>query len=89
MAAAVGSAVLDVIERERLAEQAERVGAYLRARLGEVAASASRRSRQVRGPGLFVGVELDCDAPGEPTSAGASRTASAGAAFSSAPPGHA
>ena len=62
MAAAVGSAVLDVIERERLAEQAERVGAYLRARLAEVAASHPV-IRQVRGPGLFVGVELDCDAP--------------------------
>ena len=42
VAAAVGSAVLDVIERERLAEQAERVGAYLRARLTEVAARAAR-----------------------------------------------
>ena len=64
VAAAVGSAVLDVIERERLAEQAERVGAYLRARLTEVAASHAV-IRQVRGPGLFVGVELDCDAPGQ------------------------
>ncbi len=64
VAAAVGSAVLDVIERERLAEQAERVGAYLCGRLAEVAASHSV-IRQVRGPGLFVGVELDCDAPGQ------------------------
>ena len=64
VAAAVGSAVLDVIERERLAEQAERVGAYLRARLTEVAASHAV-IRQVRGPGLFVGVELDCDARGQ------------------------
>lgn len=63
VAAAVGSAVLDVIERERLAEQAERVGSYLRARLIEVAASHPV-VRQVRGPGLFVGVELDCDPPG-------------------------
>ena len=66
VAAAVGSAVLDVIERERLAEQAERVGAYLRARLTEVAA-AHPVIRQVRGPGLFVGVELDSDAPGHET----------------------
>ena len=64
VAAAVGSAVLDVIERERLAERAEHVGAYLRARLTEVAASHPV-IRQVRGPGLFVGVELDCDAPGQ------------------------
>ena len=58
--------MLDVIERERLAEQAERVGAYLRARLTEVA-SAHPLIRQVRGPGLFVGVELDNDAPGNET----------------------
>ncbi len=62
VAAAVGSAVLDVIERERLAERAERVGAYLRARLAEVGA-AHPVVRQVRGPGLFVGVELDCRPP--------------------------
>jgi 4-aminobutyrate aminotransferase-like enzyme/Ser/Thr protein kinase RdoA (MazF antagonist) len=62
VAAAVGSAVLDVIERERLAEQAARVGAYLRARLVEVAATHPV-VKQVRGPGLFVGVELDCDRP--------------------------
>ena len=62
VATAVGSAVLDVIERERLAERAERVGAYLRARLTEVAASHPV-IRQVRGPGLFIGVELDCDVP--------------------------
>ncbi len=62
VAAAVGSAVLDVIERERLAERAERVGAYLRARLADVGASHPV-VRQVRGPGLFVGVELDCEPP--------------------------
>ena len=64
VAAAVGTAVLDVIERERLAEQAERVGAYLRARLAEVAASHAV-VKEVRGPGLFIGVELDCDPPGQ------------------------
>jgi len=64
VAAAVGSAVLDVIERERLAERAALVGGYLRARLGEVAASHPV-VKEVRGPGLFVGVELDCDLPGQ------------------------
>ena len=78
--------MLDVIERERLAEQAERVGAHLRARLTEVAA-AQPAIRQVRGPGLFVGVELDCDAPGQETIGSGSQTASAGGASSSARPG--
>ncbi len=64
VAAVVGSAVLDVIEREHLAARAEQVGAYLRGRLAEVAASHAPMT-QVRGPGLFVGVELDCDQPGQ------------------------
>ncbi|MEI7761046.1 MAG: aminotransferase class III-fold pyridoxal phosphate-dependent enzyme [Thermoleophilia bacterium] len=63
VAAAVGTAVLDVIERERLAEQAERVGSYFRERLSEVAASHAV-VREVRGPGLYIGVELDCESLG-------------------------
>jgi 4-aminobutyrate aminotransferase-like enzyme/Ser/Thr protein kinase RdoA (MazF antagonist) len=55
VAAAVGSAVLDVIEDERLDHHAEIVGAYLRARLEERLGERAA----VRGPGLFVGVELD------------------------------
>jgi len=65
VAAAVGTAVLDVIEREHLAERAGRVGAYLRARLGEVAGSHPVVT-DVRGPGLFIGVELDGDSTGRP-----------------------
>ena len=87
MAAAVGTAVLDVIERERLAEQAERVGAYLRMRLTEVASSHAVIT-EVRGPGLFIGVELDCDASGAPTSGRSSPTVSAVVAFWSAPQAH-
>ncbi len=54
---AIGLAVLDVIEDERLQAQAERVGAYLLGRLGEL----KRRHiviGDVRGLGLFVGVEF-------------------------------
>ena len=55
MAAAVGNAVLDVMETEDLAGNAEAVGAYLRDRI----ASLEHPSVvDVRGPGLFVGVEL-------------------------------
>lgn len=55
VAAAVGSAVLDVIEDEGLAEHAETVGAYLRQRLEDRLGDRA----VVRGPGLFVGVELE------------------------------
>ncbi len=55
VAAAAGSAVLDVVARERLAERADEVGTHLRAAiagLGHPAITA------VRGPGLFIGVEM-------------------------------
>lgn len=62
VSAAVGSAVLDVMERERLPQQAERVGTYLRQRL-ETLASQHAVIADVRGPGLFIGVEIDRDGP--------------------------
>ena len=55
MAAAAGMAVLDVLEGEGLPEQAARVGDHLR---HEIAALGDVRIVTVRGPGLFVGVEL-------------------------------
>jgi len=55
LAAAAGMAVLDVIEGEGLAGQADRVGAYLRR---GIAALAHPGIAAVRGPGLFIGVEL-------------------------------
>jgi 4-aminobutyrate aminotransferase-like enzyme/Ser/Thr protein kinase RdoA (MazF antagonist) len=64
VAAAAGAAVLDVLEDERLPARAETVGAYLRARLRNLAA-AHPAIVDVRGPGLFVGVELR-DASGAP-----------------------
>ncbi len=57
MACAVGLAVLDVLEREKLRENADRVGAYLRSGL-ESLADRHRLIGDVRGAGLFVGVEL-------------------------------
>lgn len=55
--AAVGMAVVDVIERERLAENVASVGAFLKSQL------AKRKPRfpsivDVRGHGLFIGVEI-------------------------------
>ena len=57
VACAVGLAVLDVLEREKLRENADRVGAYLRSGL-ESLADRHRLIGDVRGAGLFVGVEL-------------------------------
>jgi 4-aminobutyrate aminotransferase-like enzyme len=64
--AAVGMAVIDVIERDRLAENVAAVGAFLKAALAE------RKGRfasiaDVRGHGLFIGVEIaKTDAAREP-----------------------
>jgi 4-aminobutyrate aminotransferase len=50
-------ATLEVIETEKLVENAERVGAYLRRGLGELA-KKSGLIGDVRGRGLMIGVEL-------------------------------
>lgn len=55
VAAAVGSAVLDVIETEGLAENARVVGSHLRR---GISALDHPNVMDVRGPGLFIGVEL-------------------------------
>jgi len=54
---AAGNAVLDVIEREGLLANAQKVGAHLRAALKGLAAKHPLIG-DVRGAGLFVGVEL-------------------------------
>jgi 4-aminobutyrate aminotransferase-like enzyme len=60
VACAAGLAVLDVLERERLQENAREVGRYLRRRLDELA-SRHELIGDVRGSGLFYGVELVTD----------------------------
>jgi 4-aminobutyrate aminotransferase-like enzyme len=57
VAAAVGHAVLDVIERENLMENAMRVGEYLKQRLTDMSARHPEIG-DVRGAGLYIGVEL-------------------------------
>jgi 4-aminobutyrate aminotransferase-like enzyme/Ser/Thr protein kinase RdoA (MazF antagonist) len=57
---AAGLAVLDVLEREGLQSNAERVGSYMKAKL--VALGESHPAiGDVRGAGLFIGVDLVCD----------------------------
>jgi ornithine--oxo-acid transaminase len=58
IAAAVGLAALDTLIEENLIERSARLGAHLLARL---AAIRNPIIREVRGRGLFAGVELDRD----------------------------
>lgn len=67
VAARVGMAVLDVLERDRLPAQAERVGGYLRGLLTDLA-RRDPRIGEVRGPGLFIGVAI-VDGDGRPDGA--------------------
>lgn len=62
VSAAAGTAVLDVMDKERLPEQAERVGHYLRDGLNGLM-NHHRIISDVRGPGLFLGVEIGRDRP--------------------------
>src|SRR5258705_11217724 len=55
--AAVGMAVLDVIERDSLRENVAKVGTFLKAALAERKARFASIA-DVRGHGLFVGVEI-------------------------------
>ena len=61
VSAAAASAVLDVIAEEGLQENARRVGGDLLEGLG---ALSHPRIREVRGAGLFVGIEFGGEAPG-------------------------
>ncbi|HEY4023106.1 MAG TPA: aspartate aminotransferase family protein [Pseudonocardiaceae bacterium] len=58
LVAAVGNTVLDVLIRDRLDERATELGSFLRAGLDKI---ADRHAivGDIRGRGLFVGVELD------------------------------
>lgn len=54
---AAGLATLDIMEEERLAENAEEIGEIIRSKLGEIADKYSQIG-DVRGRGLMIGVEL-------------------------------
>lgn len=57
LACVAANAALDVIVREELCENAAKVGAYLKDRITR-AVSRSRHVKEVRGRGLFIGVEV-------------------------------
>jgi acetylornithine/N-succinyldiaminopimelate aminotransferase len=73
LACAVGLKVMEVIRRDRLADNARTVGAYLKAELEGLAAKYPRVIKAVRGVGLLVGIEL---ATGIPALAQSDRAAS-------------
>ena len=60
VAAAAGLAVLEVIEEEGLIENARRVGEHLRRRLGDLSDRHAHLG-EVRGAGLYVGVDVIAD----------------------------
>ncbi len=60
VAAAVGQAVLQIIQKQKLQENARDVGQYLRSRLSALA-DHYEVIGDVRGAGLFIGVELVMD----------------------------
>ena len=55
---AVGLKVLEVIRRERLDENARKIGAYLKERLEFIAKKYPTVLKEIRGVGLMIGVEL-------------------------------
>ncbi len=68
LACAVGLKVLEVIEREHLADQARATGEFLQAELSALAAKYPRVISQVRGLGMMIGIELAGDIPAFSTS---------------------
>lgn len=61
LAAAVGRAALAVLREEKLDERSAELGAYFLEQLQEI---SSRHIKEVRGRGLFIGVELKPEAGG-------------------------
>jgi ornithine--oxo-acid transaminase len=58
LACVAGLAALDVIEGEKLAERSEKMGAILKKKILDVA-SRSKHVKEVRGSGLFIGIEVN------------------------------
>lgn len=67
VAAAAGTAVLEVLEEEKLLENASKVGAYLKNGLKELQKQFPAITN-IRGAGLFIGIDLgDPAEPGKPS----------------------
>jgi predicted acetylornithine/succinylornithine family transaminase len=64
LACTVALKVFEVIDREKLADHARRLGDFIKTRLGQMAQAHPGVLRGVRGVGLMIGFELASDAPG-------------------------
>ncbi len=64
LACAVALKVFEVIQRDKLADHARRLGDLIKARLAEMAGERPNVIGAVRGVGLMIGIELTPDAPG-------------------------
>ena len=63
---AVALKVLEVIQREKLADNARKVGAFIMRRLNDIADKYPQVVRTARGLGMMVGVELATNVPNLP-----------------------
>ncbi|PLP56628.1 aspartate aminotransferase family protein [Mesorhizobium loti] len=72
VSAAVGLAVLDVLEHEKLSDNARVVGSYLKDGLGKLAADSGAIGA-VKGAGLFLGVAIVDPVSGQPDAGRARR----------------
>jgi len=63
LACAVGLKVLEIVERDHLADQARQMGLFLKTELESLAVKHPRVISGVRGIGLMIGMELAADIP--------------------------
>ena len=59
LAAAAGPAVLEIFEKEKLVENAEKMGVYFKERLNSLLKKHSGKIKEIRAAGLLIGIELD------------------------------
>jgi acetylornithine/N-succinyldiaminopimelate aminotransferase len=63
LACAVGLKVLEVIRRDRLDENARKMGSYLKERLDGLVARFPKVLKEIRGFGMMIGIELAANIP--------------------------
>lgn len=64
LACTVALKVFEVIQRDKLADNARHLGDFIKTRLNQMAEEHPGVIRAVRGVGLMIGIELTTDAPG-------------------------